>query len=296
MLCNFQTKWESHLKRHSLAHSDTRNYKCTYCDHSSKDKFSLRRHLVTHKPPSELEMHRCPECKFETKWKHIMKDHMLLHVELSDFEVIICPLCKVCFKQISDLKKHLLVHQENNTTEIYQCYFCYYRSIRKNCVNRHIMTRHRELCITVKSEEDQLDETNIDAPKEGEKKETEQPEKEDTNPIKRLKCAYCEFRTNWRSYLRRHELVHNKTREHRCPECDQTTKDKYSLKRHILLMHQVASEITMHSCQYCSYITKWKHVLKNHQLVHADVMGLTLFRCPVCDYGFKRKSDMVRHR
>lgn len=58
----------------------TDNYKCGYCNFTTKLKQNLSKHVATHKSLSAKRLlHSCDKCEFETKDKSSFKRHQLTH-------------------------------------------------------------------------------------------------------------------------------------------------------------------------------------------------------------------------
>ena len=83
-------------------------------------------------------------------------------------------------------------------------------------------------------------------------------------------------------------IYRNLTVTHLCHYCDFKTSWKSSLKRHLRAIHQNIS----YPCDYCNFKTSWKASLKQHtESLHKKIT----YPCDRCNYKAKRRNDLKKH-
>lgn len=99
--CNFKAKSASRLESHKLyRHQTERNYECTICLKTFKQRGDLRAHVKRHQI---VEPYRCDKCEFETLNEEGLTRHLKLHTNQNY-------LCHVCGRVVSrgnNLSRHL---------------------------------------------------------------------------------------------------------------------------------------------------------------------------------------------
>ncbi|XP_065904126.1 zinc finger protein 431-like [Dysidea avara] len=84
------------------------------------------------------------------------------------------------------------------------------------------------------------------------------------------------------------EALTEEERPHQCQQCSKLFKDKYKLKRH-LLIHTGKKP---YQCQHCDKSFRDKPDLKRHLLTHSKVKA---YQCTHCDKTFTRSDSFQRH-
>ena len=80
-----------------------------------------------------------------------------------------------------------------------------------------------------------------------------------------LECTQCDFKCEKGFSLKRHILsVHERKRSYVCSKCNDRFKSGFTLQRHILIVHDGSPK-----CTYCDYkcrtkVNLKKHILKKH--------------------------------
>lgn len=109
-----------------------------------------------------------------------------------------------------------------------------------------------------------------------------------------LPCSSCNYRTNSRAKLARHQVSHSEQRPWLCPQCGQGFKLSKQLKAHSLVHREKdgskAGELT---CSLCSAQFTLARHLKHHILtVHDKVKK---FLCSSCGYAAASRSALQLH-
>ncbi|XP_073979414.1 uncharacterized protein isoform X2 [Rhodnius prolixus] len=160
-----------------------------------------------------------------------------------------CPLCKYSGKHHEDLKKHMLCHNRGGTT-----------------IEPKIETPSDNLDISLDDDE----ETSLDSDK-------------------RFSCPLCDFKTTRSSMLYRHQrVVHNDHRPFACNLCPYRSKQRDSLKKHMM----AHTDERPFECEVCHHRCRQKGDLKRHKLLHS---GERPFACPHCPYRSNRTQLLKKH-
>ncbi|KAB7501845.1 Zinc finger and SCAN domain-containing protein 5A, partial [Armadillidium nasatum] len=114
------------------------------------------------------------------------------------------------------------------------------------------------------------------------------PEEKKPPPAKPFLCSKCEYKTNFKSNLKSHELNHSGTYKFQCSKCEYKTNFKSNLKNHEL-NHSLTYKF---QCSDCEYKTNFKSNLKNHELSHSMTYR---FQCTKCEYKTNFKNCMKNH-
>jgi hypothetical protein len=103
-LCEYQSAWKSHLKRHNKqVHDKIKDEKCPQCDFTCSTKGDLKRHnKMIH---DKIKDEKCPQCDFTCSMKCYLKKHIKqVHDKIKDEK---CLQCDYTCSVKSNLKKHL---------------------------------------------------------------------------------------------------------------------------------------------------------------------------------------------
>lgn len=99
---------------------------------------------------------------------------------------------------------------------------------------------------------------------------------------KRFSCPLCDFKTTRSSMLYRHQrVVHNDHRPFACNLCPYRSKQRDSLKKHMM----AHTDERPFECEVCHHRCRQKGDLKRHKLLHS---GERPFACPHCPYRSNR--------
>lgn len=100
--CSFMAKTSSRLESHILyRHQTERNYECTICSKTFKQRGDLRAHVRRHQI---VEPYKCDKCEFETLNEEGLTTHAKLHDRNHDY---CCHLCQKVFSRGNNLSRHL---------------------------------------------------------------------------------------------------------------------------------------------------------------------------------------------
>jgi predicted RNA-binding Zn-ribbon protein involved in translation (DUF1610 family) len=99
--CNFVAKSASRLESHKLyRHQNERNYECTICSKSFKQRGDLRAHVKRHQIGAP---YKCDRCDFETFSEEGLTKHLKLHTNQN----YVCHICKKIVSRGNNLSRHL---------------------------------------------------------------------------------------------------------------------------------------------------------------------------------------------
>ncbi|KAJ8977136.1 hypothetical protein NQ317_011672 [Molorchus minor] len=206
--CDFKTKSQSNLDRHSLVHKNASevtsnfNLKQTNVEkHDPKDKVTVDL-PNKHEHSLEVAMHQCEKCKFKTRHKSSLIRHFLVHNHNVDIETYKCETCGFTTKCKEIFK--------SCGSDLIKCHFCDFETKHNNFIEAHL-ENHR-----------------------------------DTSGL--YKCGRCDFKTNYQSHLNRHSLVHKNDSDvtmYKCCKCEFKTKYQYALTRHGLVHKDASEEISI---------------------------------------------------
>lgn len=112
--------------------------------------------------------------------------------------------------------------------------------------------------------------------------------------LKNFGCGICHKLFSSNSYRRQHEDTHS-GKPNKCQLCNKTFSTRYSLYRHVKLMHTIDRQ---HSCSFCDkrfhiYSLLERHVRENHL---PDSDPRRYFNCNQCDGKFKTFHLLSTHK
>jgi KRAB domain-containing zinc finger protein len=110
-----------------------------------------------------------------------------------------------------------------------------------------------------------------------------------------FRCEQCAYKTKLECYLKRHIITRHKSDEEevqwfRCDKCDFTAKRRSRVKHHKLIKHTSEEEVLWLRCEQCSYKTKMKCSLRRHMNLHKPDGEGMWFYCSNCEYRTRRKE------
>lgn len=170
------------------------------------------------------------------------------------------------------MKQH---HDPASRERSWQCTKCDKSFFRKEVLNRHLLTVHREgrdykckMCGKEFQYKERLTRhlrVHID---------------------RRYVCTVCDKRYVQNADLNVHMRTHTNEKPFKCPQCDEAFPNKSRLTVHINRKHLDL----IYKCKYCSvYECKSYGSMRRHEIEHLKCP----FQCPNCDKGFSRKKRFV---
>ncbi|XP_057301913.1 myoneurin-like isoform X3 [Hydractinia symbiolongicarpus] len=132
----------STLETHSKILTDTKPYKCDAFEQivSHKGKqfartHYLKRHMIAH---SSTKSFKCNVCGKQFSWAINLRRHLRIHTGEKPYK---CDVCKKRFNQLSTLKTHMRIHTGEKP---YKCDICGARCSRANNLKSHMKSHTRE--------------------------------------------------------------------------------------------------------------------------------------------------------
>jgi len=132
--CDNTFKTKDILRRHSVRHSNGRNFKCNLCPRAFFFQRDLNFHLKCHQVSEKF---LCEHCHNEYSSKSALKKHLLIHSDIRLFE---CKLCEKKFRTKFALTNHMLIHTK---IKPFECSQCHQNFTQKNILIRHMISSHK---------------------------------------------------------------------------------------------------------------------------------------------------------
>lgn len=219
-ICGKEISYKNNLDRHMRIHSETKSYKCVFCEKSFRASDNLAKHvnsqhtkqntyvcdlcarvfycavnLIAHKKTHENNrLFQCNECQRFYKSKMALKAHLFRHTGIRRY---ICGICSGRFVTNSELRSHdRIVHQRRELK--YECLHCGLKYYSKAILEAHVR-KHTD----------------------------ERP----------FMCEFCPKTFRRKETLVKHRYRHTGERPHKCPKCPKAYTDIYIMKRHVRHMH-----------------------------------------------------------
>ena len=105
--------------------------------------------------------------------------------------------------------------------------------------------------------------------------------------LKKFKCNFCDYRSNDRKTLKRHENNKHNDELFKCLQCDYRSARKDMLKRHIHAIHMEKNI----RCDQCEYVTDSNNKLKRHVHVKHEVKT-----CNECEFSTTSLHKLKNHK
>ena len=105
---------------------------------------------------------------------------------------------------------------------------------------------------------------------------------------KRFPCSYCEYSSDYKQHLIRHERIHNGDKPYKCNYCAKTFAKGTTLVDH----ERIHTGEKPFQCKYCDKSFAQRSALLRHERIHT---GEKPFKCKHCNKSFKDRSTQVRH-
>ncbi|CAG5125715.1 unnamed protein product [Candidula unifasciata] len=248
--CDHQSRGRSALSRHmKKVHmlDISMPYRCQHCDYGCTKMASLNRHLFTH------GVFPCSRCS------HVADDRIKLtqHVIEDHRDKLNMKLCKMCNRYIKcdqvTIEQHSQQCQGPTPFRCTECdkVFRYASSLR---VHYH----------------------------------THFP-----NQPKRFRCEQCDYSTNYKANLHKHQKNMHACRDRdvQCPDCNKLFSTHDNMRRH----RKVHTLVRPFACQTCEKTFKTQGALRGHQLIHTAIRP---YMCNItgCNRSFRTSKFMKNHQ
>ncbi|XP_078587844.1 uncharacterized protein LOC144868958 [Branchiostoma floridae x Branchiostoma japonicum] len=325
--CPFKTSLEDTLAKHNKHHESNGAVKCRYCSYSSDVTRVVTNHEKLHEegtdgtqqsatPPSGSKMnssvssseetmkkakpenmyscqmdYKCELCSYTAHCKKRMDEHMCTHTGFKPYGCDMCPYR-------TPLRETLMRHKKHHTGNFaFKCSFCSYSAKRDFHVKEH------EKVHTMKQPQYKI----ITTPT-GNHTHLAEP----LVVKKRYECQICDYTSEDKSRLVKHQRTHTGEKPYSCRFCPYKTALNESLWKH-MKHHKIKSPM---QCQKCSYSTTTMQSLLLHNKLHGETDDIiveakpkvnqagsddglkpkaTDFQCNMCGYMALDRSKLIKH-
>ncbi|KAB7503943.1 Zinc finger protein 91 [Armadillidium nasatum] len=329
--CSYKTKYKSSFDAHCAKHKNIKLFKCDDCDFESNYRkeiilliFNKRKSLDEN--PSPAEPLKCSECSFETENQKYLEFHSQIHSDVQK-----CPECGYESMDTETFKDHLIkIHLDQPTSESESAP----SSLRKrskqfNKTLVDILSDEEKNEITVNDKqqdsnfEDEMSNEEIDTRDNKYLRTKKKFRCHDCSYTtcksedfvahclnhankKLLKCEHCDFKTDYRRTIRKHNLKCLKNRKNSLSECFNKAIDE-SVDYHSLslsdiinlicskdksLNHNTSDETTTEvlTCLECPFETGNQKILNLHSQIHVEGK-----KCTECNFESKDTATFKDH-
>ncbi|CAH1257548.1 ZNF208 [Branchiostoma lanceolatum] len=323
--CPFKTSLEDTLAKHNKHHESNGAVKCRYCSYSSDVTRVVTNHEKLHEeetddtqqsatPPSGSKMnsslssseeamkkvkpenmfscqmdYNCELCSYTAHCKKRMDEHMCTHTGFKPYGCDICPYR-------TPLKETLMRHKKHHTGNFaFKCRFCSYSA------KRDFHAKEHEKVHTMKQPQYKI----ITTPT-GSRTHVAEP---GTIVKKRYECQVCDYTSEDKSRLVKHQRTHTGEKPYSCKFCPYKTALNESLWKH-MKHHKIKAPM---QCQKCSYSTTTMQSLLLHSKLHGDTEDFMAkevkqavsddglesnaadLQCNMCGYMTLDRSKLIKH-
>ncbi|CAH1981800.1 unnamed protein product [Acanthoscelides obtectus] len=308
-----------------IPEANTNFFFCYNCNHASRSKISLRRHINTGKCTAKtkfdksqsvmsLNVHVC-KCNrvFESKFsldKHLTTCDKKTTRKKTYTYTFNCDYCSKAYKNKLALDNHIIQnHPKFKSTvkrDVYQCSHCSYKSCIRQKFNDHIL-RHPavssskklgtcEHCDASFKQEMSLQDHIL----------KKHPEHSASVTGRIHECPHCTYKTTYKSRVRYHMAVHTNTNAtnkiSKCKHCTAIFQSNNALKVHIIKNHPELRDLIfnrVYKCSHCKYKTDKENLLDKHMSKHSskdfDLNRPKNTVCKYCKVSYERESWLNEH-
>ena len=229
-LCNYVGKRKINLDHHMKTHTEERPFKCSApaCNYTAKQLLYItRHHKVVHDGSKPIHCN-VDGCGYRTKTNHCLKLHMdAVHSAREQDKV--CALCDKKFHRTDSLRQHMKVHTGEKP---YSCSECHYRAASTTGLNRHSVI-HRDEKPFICSFPDCGYACKL-------KEHLKNHERRhDKGCNQDFKCPLCPKGFLDRYALKLHTACHTVEKAFECKYCDYKTNRRNTLRRHEDSFHKI---------------------------------------------------------
>ncbi|XP_077291786.1 zinc finger protein 711-like [Arctopsyche grandis] len=125
-VCTLRYSTKKNLQQHFMRH--THRYKCVLCDKVLSDRHGIRHHFeVNHRADQQPLI--CTVCGKASRNKFSMRKHMVVHKKTKDYK---CYLCPKAFLRITELNAHLRRHSGEKPHKCRLCDLSFITLLERN--------------------------------------------------------------------------------------------------------------------------------------------------------------------
>nr|CAI5851291.1 unnamed protein product [Callosobruchus analis] len=210
---------------------------CSQCNTAFISKISLDNHVIKRHskqtPTRSKKLYACSICNYKTVRRNNFDRHKLVHS--TDRDIFSCNHCNAAYTSKQTLNNHIIRKHLNHITsvthKIHECSECSYKTVKRNHLNKHVMSAHTDAAPTSSST---FNKRNLD-----DHIVRNHPHYVSSVTRKVHKCSECAYKTVIKGHIDSHTLsVHAAdSARRRCDHCNATLSDTKALGNHILKKH-----------------------------------------------------------
>ncbi len=274
----------SENSRHLLTHSDIREFSCSRCNASFKEKKKLRRHensVHSTKPAT------CPKC-FKI-YPSVL--YLKQHVKLVHGNTYKCTLCPANKAKVFHSKVALKGHEQckhNSIKRRYDCLVCCKSYSHPRTLSNHIALEHgsesgpKQIHRCTECNKTYTSAMGLWSHKQIKHKGVGE----------RIACLICNKQFAHKELLRSHVRQVHGQKQYTCDVCQHVCKSALGLRIHKDHQHENPSQ--QHPCKLCSRIYKYESDLKMH-ISSKHINPRQTYTCLVCLRSYKSKKERNKH-
>ncbi|XP_043228143.1 zinc finger protein 271-like isoform X2 [Amphibalanus amphitrite] len=238
--CQYSTDNANSMKRHSRTHTGERPHGCSVCTARFTKRSSLNTHMLTHTGERPFS---CSICTARFARRENLTTHMRTHTGERPFG---CSICTARFTERSSLTKHMRTHTGERP---YGCSICTVRFTQRSHLTTHMRTHTWE---------------------------------------RPYGCSICPARYADRSHLSRHIGTHTGERPYGCSICQARFTQRESLTKHM----RIHTGERPYGCSICQARFTGRESLTKHMRTHT---GERPYGCSICTARFTQQSHLTTH-